>query len=169
MIRTYGQMPKQIFFSPHKKSSLFNEKMSQDLHFALRGVKGLKWGIFTGSPQLPKPRKLSAKMPIPCKQQDARLVPVFRHNMFFVVPNTSYLMKGSVKNSYDLVLWRENDGIVRTKSLSETKSRKLFNTPSCDPITVCGADVKYSNLWFGHQSGNISVYVRIDKRKQVRN
>lgn len=166
MIRTYGQMPKQIFTSPHKKSSFSNEK-SQDLHFALRGVKGLKWGAFTGSPQLPKPRKLSAKMPVPAKQRKTRLVPVFRQNMFFVIPNTSCLMKGNSMNTYDLILWKESDGVVRTKSLNEKKSKKLFNAPICDPITACGTDVSYSNIWFGHQSGNISVYVRIDERYQV--
>lgn len=165
MVRTYGQMPKQIFISPHKKSST-NEK--QDLHYALRGVKGLKWGFFTGSPQLQKPRKLSAKAPIPCKQKNPRLVAVNERNKFFVIPNTSCLMKGTAKNSYDLVLWKEMDGVVRTKSFHENKSRKLFNVPSCDPITACGTDVNYSNLWFGHQSGNISVYRRVDEKNKIK-
>jgi hypothetical protein len=166
MVRTYGQMPKQIFTSPHKKSSASDK--SNDLHFVLRGVKGLKWGFFTGSPQLPKPRKLSAKMPIPNKQRNTKLVPVHAQNMFYVIPNTACMMQGTSKNVYDLILWKENDGVVRTKSLNEKKSRKLFNAPICDPITACGTDVNYSNIWFGHQSGNISVYVRIDERQQVR-
>lgn len=166
MVKTYGQMPKQIFMSPHKKSSAACEK-SHDLHYVLHGVKGLKWGAFTGSPQLPKPRKLSAKIPIPNKQRNTKLIPVHRQNMFFVIPSKASLMQGVLKNSYDLVLWKENDGVVRTKSLTEKKSRKIFNTPICDPITACGSDVNYSNVWFGHQSGNISVYVRIDERQQV--
>lgn len=168
MVRTYGQMPKQIFSAPHKKSSSPSSEKFQDLHFALRGVKGLKWGIFAGSPQLSKPRKLSAKMPIFCKQKNMRLVPVYRQNKFFVIPNTSCLMKGTTRNSHDLVLWKESDGVVRTKSLNERKSRKLFNAPICDPITSCGTDVNYSNIWFGHQLGNISVYVRVDERFQLK-
>lgn len=167
MVRTYGQMPKQIFTSPHKKSSSSSEKAGE-IHFVLRGVKGLKWGIFTGSPQLPKPRKLNAKNPIPCKQHNPRLVFVRQSNMFFVIPNKSYLMRGRLKNSFDLVLWRENDNVVRTKSLNELKTRKLFNAPTCDPITACGSDINYSNLWFGHRSGNISVYVRIDEKQLVK-
>jgi WD40 repeat protein len=164
MVRTYGQMPKQIFISPHKRAAV-SDKINETPSI-VKGVKGLKHGIFTGSLQLPKPKKLTAKMPIMCKQKDSKLVLVRDLNMFFVIPSTSCLMKGSVLNSYDLVLWKEVDGIVRTKSLVEKRSRKIFSAPTCDPITTCGADIEYCYLWFGHLSGNISVYLRADERKQ---
>jgi WD40 repeat protein len=164
MVRTYGQMPKQIFLLPHKKALIFDK--ANDTYSILRGIKGLKHGVYTGSLQLTKPKKLTAKAPIICKQKNSKLVLVPEVNMFFVIPSSSCLMKGSLLNNYDLVLWKEVDGIVRTKSLVEKRSRKIFSTSSCDPITTCGTDINYCHLWFGHQSGVIRVYLRTDVNQQ---
>lgn len=165
MVKTYGQMPKQIFNSPHKKSVIAEKNQDYVTQPVLSKVKGLRFGIFTGSPHLPKPKKLTAKSPILCKQKNSKLIIVCDMNMFFVIPSSSCLMQGASPNSYDLVLWKESDGIVRTKSLGEKRSRKIFRAPSCDPITTCGTDINYCNIWFGHASGNISVYSRSDERQ----
>lgn len=165
MVRTYGQMPKQIFTSPHKKSSAhFERSHDTPTPSVLKSVKGLSWGIYTGSPALSKPKKLSLKVPILCKRINSKLVHVNTMNMYFVIPSTSRMMKSTL-NGYDLVLWKEKDNIVRIKSLNEKKSIKLCSIPTCDAITSCGADINCSNLWFGHESGNITVYIRRDKKE----
>lgn len=162
MVKTYGQMPRQIFRMAHRKSTVPSERFSDARH-VLSNVKGLKWGIFAGSPNLPKPKRINLKTPITCKQKNSKLVLVKNMNMFFVVPNSCSLIRGRTTNSFDLCLWREKDGVIRTKSLNEKKSKKLFSIPTCDPVTTCGTHINYSHIWFGHQSGNISVYTRIDE------
>jgi hypothetical protein len=164
MVRTYGQMPKQIFTLPHKKSPLFNERLPTQQRQVLRTVKGLKWGIYAGSPALPKPKQLDVKLPMQGRQRNSQLILCNSSNLFFILPKTCNLMKGTRPNEYDTVVWKENDGIVRTKSLREKKTKRVFAAHVIDPITACGADLNYSNLWFGHQSGSISVFVRCDEK-----
>ena len=166
MIRTYGQMPKQIFTSPHKKSYLSNENIPE-MRPVLKSVRGLSWGVYTGSPQLPKPRRIDS---LKCVSKISRLVLIEDSNMFYGLPEKCHLMRASKSENNDLVLWSESDGVVRVKSLKDVKekTRKLFHIPSNDPVTACGSHVKYSNLWFGHESGNISVYVRMDEKFVVR-
>lgn len=71
MIKTYGQMPRQLFFQPTKQRPLntfgqtsVNEQSTQNQKLEvsdkspkrlepLRQVKGLKWGSFVGSPDEP--------------------------------------------------------------------------------------------------------------------
>lgn len=162
MIRTYGQMPKQIFTSSHKKSSLSGE-IALESWPVLKFVKGLRWGVFTGSPQLSKPRKIDS---LKCGSSISKLLLSDDLNTFYGLPGKCNLMRAAKPESHDLVLWSEGDGVIRVKSLKDTKepTRKLFHICSHDPVTACGSHVKYSSLWFGHQSGNISVYVRTDEK-----
>lgn len=99
----------------------------------------------------------------------SRLVIIEDSNMFYGLPEMCHLMRATKSDNHDLVLWSENDGIIRVKSLKDSneKTRKLFHMPSSDPITACGSHISYSNLWFGHESGNISVYVRTDNASVV--
>lgn len=155
-------MPKQIFTSAHKKSIASSDNALES-RYVLKSVRGLRWGVFTGSPQLSKPRiidklKLTSKL--------SKLVMDGSLNMFYGLPDKCHLMRSSSSDNHDLVIWSESDGIVRVKSLKdETQpTKKLFHIASHDPVTACGSHLKYSNLWFGHQSGNISVYVRLDEK-----
>lgn len=159
-------MPKQIFTSPHKKSSSSHENIPVTRQ-VLKGVRGLRWGAYTGSPQLPKPRKLDS---LKCRSKISRLVLAGDSNEFYGLPEKCHLMRSARPESSDLVLWSESDGVVRVKSLMDPdeQTRKLFHIPSNDPVTACGSHVKYSNLWFGHESGNISVYVRTDEKLEVK-
>lgn len=162
MIRTYGQMPKQIFTSAHKKTALSPDNY-ESIQPVLNTVKGLRWGSFTGSPQLQKPRKIDS---LKCATMMSRLVIIEDSNMFYGLPKMCHLMRATKTDNHDLVLWSENDGIIRVKSLKDSneKTRKLFHMPTSDLVTACGSHVKYPNLWFGHESGNISVYVRSDSK-----
>lgn len=166
MIRTYGQMPKQIFTSAHRKTSSSNDNQLES-RVVLKSVIGLRWGIFTGSPQLSKPKLIER---IKCTSRTSRLLLSDDTNMFYGLPEKCHLMRLPNSLNHDLVLWSESDGVVRVKSLKDVSqaTRKLFHIPSSDPVTACGAHLKHSNLWFGHQSGNISVYVRTDSKLAAR-
>lgn len=163
MIRTYGQMPKQIFSSPHKKANIYNEKLTAGKS-VLSTVKGLRWGLITGSPQLTKPKRIFA---LKCDDVKlARLVTDTENNIFYGMPAKSHLMAGNQRNNIDSVLWGESDGIIRVKLVKENNAenaKRLFHVPSADPVTSCASHLNYSILWFGHRSGNINVYQRIDE------
>ena len=159
-------MPKQMFTSPHKKASSMSESSTGSWP-VLRTVKGLRWGVFTGSPQLSKPKKISSIKKFEGKL--AKLVLISEKNFFYGLPDKCHLMRATKHLNQDLVLWNECDGIVRVKSLKDknARTRKLFHIPISDPITACGCHVKYSSLWFGHESGNISVYVRSEEQSTM--
>lgn len=159
-------MPKQIFTSPHKKSDS-NLDSKLESRQVLANVRGLRWGNFTGSPQLHKPHMVD-KMKLTMKV--SKLVVNHENNMFHGLPDKCLLMRSPNSKTDDLVLWSEDDGIVRMKSLKNAyqPTRKLFHFASNDPVTACGTHLKYSNLWFGHESGSISVYVRTDKMKRTK-
>lgn len=159
-------MPKQIFTSAHKKSNSSSNSRLVESRQVLQTVNGLRWGSYSGSPQLPKPRKIDN---LRCSSTISRLAFVKDSNMFYGLPGKCYLMRASRRESHDLVLWSESDGIVRVKSLKDAnqRTRKLFHISSNDPVTTCGSHEKYSNIWFGHESGNISVYVRTDVKSRV--
>lgn len=162
MIRTYGQMPKQIFTSSHKKSS-YNSEPSTESWPVLKTVKGLRWGSYTGSPQLLKPRKIDS---LKCGPRISKFVLIEDQNMFYGLPEKCHLMRSTRQENQDLVLWSESDGVIRVKSLKDSneRTRKLFHISPIDPVTACGSHVKHSSLWFGHESGNISVYTRTDEK-----
>lgn len=48
MIRTYGQMPSQIFTTMHKRASVSNVDQGIEFRPILKTVKGLRWGNVTG-------------------------------------------------------------------------------------------------------------------------
>ncbi|KAL7034576.1 hypothetical protein ACKWTF_008011 [Chironomus riparius] len=165
MVKTYGQVPKQIFMSPHKKSIINNDRIN-DNRPVLRNIKGLKWGNYTGSPILPKPRMIKLKSPVKCNHKNMKLVLAESFNTFFVVPDNCSIIQGLTPDSFELLMWKEKDGIVRKKPFDDKKKSKsthLFSLPSCDPVTCCLTHNFYPHIWFGHLSGNISVYIRVDK------
>lgn len=71
MVRTYGQMPLVLFTSPHLSHLIVKKKSNQAsistgislsksdvknntkvLNYVFNSVKGLKWGLFFGSPEI---------------------------------------------------------------------------------------------------------------------
>lgn len=56
MVRTYGQMPRQLLKVPHPVSSQTKECFYEQKEEIVANVQGLKWGIYTGSPQMAEPR-----------------------------------------------------------------------------------------------------------------
>lgn len=154
MVKTYGQMPKQLFKVAHPAS--------KPLNYCLGGrevmptVKGLRWGVFLGSPQLSSPTLGNInKLP-----GSDFLVSFNNTNMVYGLPAMSCVMQGPESDTFNVISWGHDDGIVRIQPLSDTqtKSKALLFNSSFDDITCCGSDPNSNLLWCGHKSGRISVY-----------
>lgn len=155
MVKTYGQMPRQLFKTPHDNSAELNYSPHQPS--VLTSVKGLRWGIFTGSPQLEDPKICSVfKQPnVPFSV----LLPFESKNMLYGLYEKSSVMLGT-DSEYNLVSWHYDDFIVRVQPLNDnihSSKPLLFNDPA-DPISCCGSHSSSNVLWFGHSSGKITVY-----------
>ncbi|XP_055840960.1 lysosomal-trafficking regulator isoform X2 [Episyrphus balteatus] len=154
MVKTYGQMPKQLFKTAHPSS--------KPLNYCLGGreviptAKGLRWGVFLGSPQLPTPTLGNInKLP-----GSDFLVSFNNTNVVYGLPAKSCVMRGPESDTFNVISWGYDDRIVRIQPLSDTqtKSKALLFNSSFDDITCCGSDANSNLLWCGHKSGRISVY-----------
>lgn len=147
-------MPSQIFTTMHKKASVAVVDQGIEFRPILKTVKGLRWGNVTGSPHLAKPKLMET---VECKSVK-RLV-ASSSNLYYGMSERINMMKH--QQHHELVIWSENDGIVRVKSLKDLdRTRKLFHISNSDRVTACGANLNHCNVWFGHDSGIISVMTR---------
>ncbi|XP_037934809.1 lysosomal-trafficking regulator isoform X2 [Teleopsis dalmanni] len=154
MVKTYGQMPRQLFKSPHSISKTLNYSLGEKQ--LLPSVRGLRWGVYLGSPQLPKPtlgniHKLSGA---------EYLVPFNNTNVVYGFPTKSCVMQGAELDTFNVISWGCEDRIVRIQPLNkmQAKPKNLLYNNAFDNITACGTDPNSNQLWFGHKSGRISVY-----------
>lgn len=162
MIKTYDQMPRQLFKSPHPSSKVFSSdfdgKNEHNLP-VLSTVRGLRWGSFTGSPQLSSPvLKSSHKYP-----ELSGLIAFPNTNDIYGLSDKCHIMQASEPDIYNIVSWNNNDGIVKFQSALSMQSEKiktgnLMHDNSFDPISCCGTSLNSSTVWIGHKSGMIKVY-----------
>jgi lysosomal-trafficking regulator len=148
MVRTYGQMPKKLFRAPHPNSKWLQTPTQQEnAEIALAPpappvmstVIGLKWGWYTGSPQLAAPRMIDFleqfEINFNC------LVALEATNVVYGVPDKCNIMRGYEVDTLNIVAWGELDDIVRIKSLSddcEYAPRHLIHIPKIDPVRIAG-------------------------------
>lgn len=163
MVRTYGQMPRQLFAQPHSPAvvPLKNGIPDQLAHISSH-VKALRWGAFTGSPQLNSP-VLVQQYPANELTNLRSIFSLSRTNVCYALPLGCNVMQGSEPDTMNVVMWTEPDGIVRTRPLSEellstSKPVLLMAATPDDPITCCGSDPNSDQLWFGHRSGRVIVH-----------
>lgn len=93
MIKTYGQIPKQLLKIPHPDANFVNNIYAKnDIKEDTATVIGLKWGILTGSKQLGDPK--------PCyiyQQYDiffSNLVSLNNTNVVYGIPKGYNVMQG---------------------------------------------------------------------------
>ncbi|XP_055915316.1 lysosomal-trafficking regulator isoform X2 [Eupeodes corollae] len=154
MVKTYGQMPKQLFKTAHPSSKPLNYCLGE--REVIPTAKGLRWGVFLGSPQLPTPTLGNInKLP-----GSDFLVSFNNTNMVYGLPAKSCVMQGPDTDTFNVISWGYDDRIVRIQPLSDTqtKSKALLFNSSFDDITCCGSDANSNLLFCGHKSGRISVY-----------
>ncbi|XP_011180583.2 lysosomal-trafficking regulator isoform X2 [Zeugodacus cucurbitae] len=154
MIRTYGQMPRQLFKNPHPQTKTLNYCLGAKE--VLPTVRGLRWGVYLGSPQLPAPT-LGNIYKIPSAEY---LVSFNNTNAVYGLPMKSCIMQGAEVDTFNVISWDYDDHIVRIQPLNKlyTKPKNILRSQVIDDITACGADPNSNQLWFGHKSGRISIY-----------
>ncbi|GIX83957.1 lysosomal-trafficking regulator [Caerostris extrusa] len=147
MVKTLGQMPKQLFFNPHPMISLslasldLNEE-NNDLMEVVDTVKGLRWGDFVGSPSTRAPSLVWGKYLSSLKPEKKNSD----------ISSATYIMSAA------LVSWGHKDGIIRIKLCRDQPSIPLFMESNLDPVCLCASVPDCEKLFVAHFSGIISVY-----------
>lgn len=163
MVRTYGQMPRQLFDQPHAPALVPLRIIASDQSTHISShVKGLRWGAFTGSPQLTEP-VLAQVFPPHDRMTFQRIFAMPRTNVCYALPLGSNVMQGNEADTMNVVIWNDPDGIVRSRPMNEqllssAQPSRLWAAPIDDPITCCGSDPNSDQLWFGHRSGRVVVH-----------
>ncbi|XP_075162277.1 lysosomal-trafficking regulator mauve [Haematobia irritans] len=153
MIKTYGQMPRQLFKTPHPPSNALTYQCDKEI---LPSVQGLRWGAYLGSPQLPPPVLGNTH-----KLLGAEYLLSFNNtNVVYGLPSRSCVMQGAETDTFNVISWGYDDRIVRIQPLNKlhAKPKNLLYNSTFDDITACGCDPNSNQLWFGHKSGRISIY-----------
>ncbi|KAH8349622.1 hypothetical protein KR084_002785 [Drosophila pseudotakahashii] len=154
MVKTYGQMPRQLFKSPHPATKALDYSLVDKP--IVSTVRGLRWGVYVGSPQL-KPPSWANIHKIPGTEH---LVSFSNTNVVYALPARASVMQGAEPDTYNVISWGYDDRIVRIQPLNkpQAKPKNLLHNGTFDDITACGCDVNSNQLWFGHKSGRVSVY-----------
>ncbi|SPP84870.1 uncharacterized protein LOC117587012 [Drosophila guanche] len=154
MVKTYGQMPRQLFKSAHPSTKALDYSLVDKP--IVSTVRGLRWGVYVGSPQL-KPPSWSNIHKIPGTEH---LVSFSNTNVVYALPRRAAVMQGAEPDTYNVISWGYDDRIVRIQPLNkpQAKPKNLLHNGTFDDITACGCDVNSNQLWFGHKSGRVSVY-----------
>ncbi|XP_073836840.1 lysosomal-trafficking regulator mauve [Musca autumnalis] len=153
MVKTYGQMPRQLFKIPHPASKYLTYQCDKQI---LPSVHGLRWGVYVGSPQLPEPLLGNTHKLIGAEY----LLSFNNTNVVYGLPTRSCVMQGAEMDTYNVISWGYDDRIVRIQPLNKlhAKPKNLLYNSTFDDITACGCDPNSNQLWFGHKSGRISIY-----------
>ncbi|KAG8197079.1 hypothetical protein JTE90_004345 [Oedothorax gibbosus] len=171
MIKTLGQMPRQLFSSPHPMVSLSLASLDltdedADAMEVVDTVKGLRWGDFVGSPSTGAPNLVW------CRNQNVVLgsfLPLLTNYMFGLGENICLLLNQKKNNGSDissasyimsaaLVSWGHKDGIIRIKLCRDQPAVPLLQGNSVDPVCLCASVPDCKELFIGHSSGLIYVY-----------
>ncbi|KAH8345641.1 hypothetical protein KR067_000178, partial [Drosophila pandora] len=154
MVKTYGQMPRQLFKAPHPATKALDYSLVDKPIVAT--VRGLRWGVYVGSPQLKAPSWANIHK-IPGTEH---LVSFSNTNAVYALPARAGVMQGAEPDTYNVISWGYDDRIVRIQPLNkpQAKPKNLLHNGTFDDITACGCDVNSNQLWFGHKSGRVSVY-----------
>ncbi len=130
-------MPRQLLTAPHPCSS------SKTLHpapmkFPNLSVKGLRWGSFTGSPELAEPTMVHFY-----QQYDLEftsLVSLVDTNVLYGLANRSNIMQGCESDTINLIVWNDTDGIIGIRPLCDENSttKPLIRECSYDRVSCCG-------------------------------
>lgn len=166
MIRTFGQMPKQLFKHPHPQRLLSSTSGRDwiEIPHVLGEVNGLKWGRFVGSPTEADPVIVFSTASSSFR---GALVPLQTSDIFGLPPNSclhvsyNYVNRKSVTPAYvsslAIISWSNPDGMIRVRDrMGNTETPFLC---SClDSVSLCASLSSYGLLFAAYSSGSIAVY-----------
>ncbi|VBB25785.1 unnamed protein product [Acanthocheilonema viteae] len=167
MIQTYGQMPLQLFHSPHLPllCGKIHQNISNISLSPLDTVKGIRWGEFIGSPDT-EYGKLTVVLnqKLQCSNNRISRLVAFSEGTCFAFPSSTcfiYKYGEAVRPrdlcSYGLVTWRHNDGILR---LCLHEPKQWWDLASYHTYNVVAAAycVSFDLLFVGLSCGIILTY-----------
>ncbi|CAN7995348.1 unnamed protein product [Ixodes hexagonus] len=176
MICTYGQMPKQLFSSPHPLVQLSLASAQQrnaplpTTQVAMAEVQGLRWGSYVGSPSDPAPHLVLARAPFGEQGLVGKLLPL-RTNDVWGLPRNSCLLLGyshdkeiprttsqTYISSTALVSWQHADGLVRLKLHKEEVPVPLLGPCPGDAVSLCSTAPDCHLLFVGYSSGLVTIH-----------
>lgn len=176
MIRTYGQMPKQLFSSPHPLVTLSladNQRSaasSSSAQAAMAEVRGLCWGSYVGSPSKPAARLVLWRSTHKDQSPVSHLVSL-RTNDVWGLPAHSCLLltyshsSGGSKaalqtyiQSTALVSWQHADGFVRLKLQKDEPAQPLLSPCPGDMVSTCATAPGCPLVFIGYASGLLTAH-----------
>ncbi|XP_015795152.2 lysosomal-trafficking regulator isoform X2 [Tetranychus urticae] len=174
MIRTFGQMPKQLFNTPHPSINTerrLRDSKSPSIVSVMEEVTGIKWGNYIGSPAQVEPLIVHREK---STRKIASFCPLITNIVFSLEAYTCLLLtynrpkpSSSSNNpsgatyitSLALVSWNYPDNVIRIKYSRNGPSTPLISgNLNYDKVTVCATTPGKNMLMIGHQSGLITVY-----------
>lgn len=179
MVKTFGQMPKQLFKSSHPKSYMSQSSAPQssasskknssrkEVPPVLNEVIGLKWGHFVGSPSTPDPiivYKGSSKhkrLKLICLETNDVIGTPAPSSLLVSYQTTpmSPMIDVPYVDSMALLFWNSVRGSVsiRDKSAEIFYPFDLINS-ELDSITTCATLASSELVFIGYSSGAVAVY-----------
>ncbi|CAG2104964.1 unnamed protein product [Medioppia subpectinata] len=167
MIKTFGQMPKQLFTKiAHPGLAQYVQlPLETDVCETMPEVVGIKWGSYVGSPSDPEPTVLWKKNYC---TKISHLIALTTNDVFAMPPNSSLLLTysrqkgGALMNtsyitSAALCLWSKQDSTLKIKAESTTLPFIAANV-LLDEITCCKSVPNYEILLIGYSSGAVIVH-----------
>ncbi|OQR79535.1 hypothetical protein BIW11_00136 [Tropilaelaps mercedesae] len=158
MIKTYGQMPIQLFTQPHPNVHLNTIALAPPRNIVqqrvLPTVIGVRWGALIGSPdEMSSPECIWSKAFGP--PGFGRLRPLDIHRVVGV-PGQAALFGGH-DGPAALLSWRHCDAVLRLKTRKDQVPQPLLDTAH-DPVSFVCCALNRPELFIGHRSGRISVF-----------
>lgn len=182
MVRTYGQMPHQLFLSPHLPhlNSMKSSGYSKSSRL-IESVKGLKWGDFVGSPDVDQKYWMNPVFSLSLGSHDnvGRLFPAYREHFCYGLPDKTELVirrivdnKDAMRKSFEIVTtaiisWKFSDNVLRIKlvQMDDSVWINLIDLQMFEPTQV----IYSSNtdlLFIGTSCGLVRIY-SIDYRTET--
>ncbi|UYV78667.1 LYST [Cordylochernes scorpioides] len=166
MVRNLGQVPQQLFHTPHPMVTQWVVDSAAPTSSSLwvAGVTGLRWGNFPGSPAAPSPLVTSASLP---GGPLGRMVALCNMDVFCVGPCSCLLLahnstKGLLNSTYvesaALIVWRHLDGVVRVKFYADQPYEPLLASSPYDKVCQCLSVPGSPLLFVGFSSGLVKVF-----------
>jgi len=171
MIRTFGQTPRQIFTIPHPTQTppVPSPPRPEPVR-VLKGVRGLSWGTFAGSPSQPPPVVIWRRSPSASSTKVATLIPLATNDAFGLPADTCLFLSYSRNNggplvnatfvaSVAVVSWGHADSLIRIRFQKNQPPLALLSpNSSLDELTICASDHESGILFVGYKSGSIAIF-----------
>ncbi|RWS15169.1 lysosomal-trafficking regulator-like protein [Dinothrombium tinctorium] len=169
MTKTFGQMPKQLFFSSHlnvyPKTHGRMQRSSEVFPQVIGEVNGLKWGTYVFSPSEPEPLVVCRKNGY---SKIAALIPLVTNDVFGISKNSCLMLKynkhkgGALLNTTcftnAVITWNHCDGIFRIKYQRDGPLIPFIPEKTLDKVSICCSVPDCNVLLVGYRSGSMVAY-----------